>query len=135
MTSDEAITLCAFWALFLHLLPLLTLCLETAFSANPDFKAVFRGSAPGQLRPRSTFTAMTLAAVAGLLLAAAVLSLVGADSILWTLLFAMLAGVEAAVAYAWHRPHSSPDAPDAPSVEAGTDAAEAPTDPQDTPRR
>ncbi|MFJ5635206.1 hypothetical protein ACIQF5_21540 [Streptomyces goshikiensis] len=133
MTSDVAITLCALWALVLHHLPLLSLFLETAFSPNQDFKAVFRGSAPGQLRPRSTFAAVTLAAAAGLLLTAAVLSLVGADSILWTVLFAVLAGVEAGVAYAWHRPHHS--SPDAPSAEAESDAAEAPTDPQDTPRR
>lgn len=133
MTTDEAITLCALWALFLHLLPLGALVLETAFSPSPDFKAVLRGSAPGQLRPRSTFTAVTLAAAAVLLLAAAVLSLVGGGSILGTVLSAVLTGVESGLVYAWHRPHRS--GPEATDAEAASDTAEGDTDPKDTPRR
>ncbi|MFB7836020.1 hypothetical protein [Streptomyces sp. NPDC056056] len=133
MTTDEAITLCALWALFLHLLPLGALTLETAFSPNPDIKALFRGSAPGQLRPRSTVTAVTLAAAALLLLAAAVLSLVGEGSILKTVLFAALAGVESGLVYAWHRPHRS--GTEATDAEAASDTVEADADHKDTPRR
>ncbi|MFE0775593.1 hypothetical protein [Streptomyces sp. NPDC058861] len=129
MTSDEAITVCALWALFLHHLPLVALILETTFSPNPDFKAVLCGSAPGQMRPRSTFAVVTLAAAAVLLLAGTVLSLVGEGSILMTVLFAVLAVVESGLVYAWHRPHrSGTEATDA-------DAAEADADPKDAPRQ
>ncbi|MFE8941017.1 hypothetical protein ACFYNX_26475 [Streptomyces sp. NPDC007872] len=133
MTTDEAITLCAHGALFLHLLPLLALALETAFSPNPDIKALFRGTTPGQSHPRSTYTAATLAVAALLLLAAAVLNLVGEGSILKTVLFAALAGVESGLAYAWHRPHRSDS--DAADAEVASDTAEADTDPKDTPHR
>ncbi|MFE2850154.1 hypothetical protein ACFXJO_03365 [Streptomyces lavendulae] len=133
MTTDKAITLCAFWALILHHLPLVELLLETAFSPNPDFKAVFRGSAPGQLRPRSTFKVVTLATAAVLLLAAAVLSLVGEGSVLGTVLFVVLAGVESGLVYAWHRPYRS--GPEASNAERTSDTADADTDPKDTPRR